>query len=484
MQVNYFKNQASVINVLREVIKGSLSVAIYGDYDVDGLFSLMVFKDMFHLVGYSKKVYLYPYSNRTHKLDNNFLNFCLSRNIDFVIICDTGSNDMDLLLKFSAYGIRGVILDHHISIFDYNDFPESFLVINTRIDERFKIENKMCGAAISFVIATELLKQENITFDVGYFATYALIAMYADAIVMHTDFARYLHELVERRKSTPICIDYFLEDYFSVTRRFAEYIISPKINAVFRREQFSLINHLFIEGTSDTFVLVNQIKELHESTIFIVNTLLQKVVYEDLNGILLANLSLFLNSEYPNNFIVNHKGRIANALASREGKPCICVCDTGKDIGGSFRDPYGRDYLQYFSPLIKAGGHPPAFGFSLPYVEWERFKNIVKDIGKENFRYTSLKHKLIDMTFGFDVLLAKKIALENEFASSEFPTIYLKVNLHKIVENFNYNKFSYLIWSDGVSSYWANSDRKIHSPCSIILYPYLQKNLKLSVIWD
>ena len=76
MQVNYFKNQASVINVLREVIKGSLSVAIYGDYDVDGLFSLMVFKDMFHLVGYSKKVYLYPYSNRTHKLDNNFLNFC------------------------------------------------------------------------------------------------------------------------------------------------------------------------------------------------------------------------------------------------------------------------------------------------------------------------------------------------------------------------------------------------------------------------
>ena len=148
----------------------------------------------------------------------------------------------------------------------------------------------MCGAAISFVVATELLKQENVVFDIGYFATYALIAMYADSIVMHTDFARYLHELVEKRNDTPLCIDYFLEDYFSITRRFAEYIISPKINAVFRREQFSLINRLFIDDESnDSFMLVNQIKELHESTISIVNTLLQKISYEDLNGILLAN---------------------------------------------------------------------------------------------------------------------------------------------------------------------------------------------------
>ena len=139
----YFRNQADVINSLRKAIKDGLNIAVYGDYDVDGLFSLMVFKDMFRFIRYRKKVYLYPYSNRTHKLDSNFLNFCLSRNVNFVVICDTGSNDMDLLLKFSAYGIKGVVLDHHVSIFDYNDFPESFLVINTRIDERFKIENKM-----------------------------------------------------------------------------------------------------------------------------------------------------------------------------------------------------------------------------------------------------------------------------------------------------------------------------------------------------
>lgn len=481
----YFKNQASVLNALSEAIKKKSNIAVYGDYDVDGLFSLMIFKDMFYRLLDYETVYLYPYSNRTHKLDGNFLNFCLSRNIDFVIICDTGSNDMDLLLKFSSYGISGVILDHHVSIFDYNDFPEDFLVINTKIDERFGIENKMCGAAISFVIATELLKKENIIFDIGYFATYALIAMYADCIVMYTDFARYLYDLVQKRKETPIYIDYFLEDYFAITRRFAEYIISPKINAVFRREQFSLINRLFMEeDKADAFMLVNQIKDLHQSTIFIINTLLQKVVYEELNGILLVNLSLFLNSDYPNNFIVNHKGRVANAIASREGKPCICVCDTGKNIGGSFRDPQGRDYLQYFSPLIKAGGHPPAFGFSLPYMEWERFREIIKDIGKGATDDTFVKHKLIDMTFGFDILLANKIALENEFASSKFPAVYLKVNLNRIVESSKYNGFSYLIWSDSIKSYWATSDRKIHAPCSVILYPYLQKNLKLTVVWD
>lgn len=483
--MTFFKNQASVINALQEVIKDHLNIAVYGDYDVDGLFSLMIFKDMFQILPHFNKVYLYPYSNRTHRLDINFLNFCLARNINFVIICDTGSNDMDLLLKFSSYGIKGIILDHHVSIFDYDDFPNNFLVINTKIDERFGIDNKMCGAAIAFVIAIALLEKEKVDYDIGYFATYALIAMYADSIMMHTDFARYLHELVEKRKETPICVDYFLEDYFSITRRFAEYIISPKINAVFRREQFSLINRLFLEEeVTDAFVIVNQIKELHISTIFIVNTLLQRIVYDELNGILLVNLSSFLNSEYPNNFIINHKGRIANAIASKEGKPCICVCDTGKNIEGSFRDPKGRDYLQYFSPLVRAGGHPPAFGFSLPYMEWERFKNIVKDVGKREAEDKFIKHKLIDMEFGFDILLAKKIAMENEFASSEFPAVYLKVKLNKIIESFKYNKFSYLIWSDGISSYWASSERKIYTPCSLVVYPYLQKNLKLSVVWE
>lgn len=60
----YFRNQADVINSLRKAIKDGLNIAVYGDYDVDGLFSLMVFKDMFRFIGYRKKVYLYASTDR------------------------------------------------------------------------------------------------------------------------------------------------------------------------------------------------------------------------------------------------------------------------------------------------------------------------------------------------------------------------------------------------------------------------------------
>ncbi|GHU56582.1 hypothetical protein AGMMS49975_20170 [Clostridia bacterium] len=329
---------SNVVDAIENAVESDKNIAVYGDYDADGLFALMIFKDTFREIEYPN-VFLYEYSNRTHEIDFNFLNFCLARQINFAIICDTGSNDMEILEKFCAYGIECVVLDHHRTTATYADFPQGMSVQNVQIDlEQYGVNNQMRGAGLAFVTAATFMEKIGHQFDIGYFATYALIAQYADAIPMDTEFGRYLYEAAQGAKTIPPTINYFLDDNFAVTRRFAEYVLAPKINAVFRREQFSLVNGLFLLDSPDVFMLVNQIKELHFSTIKTVEKILDEIQFEDLNGILVANLSPFLTAGYPRNFIVNHKGRIATSLATAYGKPCVCVCDNGKWIEGSFRD--------------------------------------------------------------------------------------------------------------------------------------------------
>lgn len=482
IQVVHFKNEDFIVSVICKTMEEYGKIAVYGDYDLDGLFSLLILKDLFHTLEYDENAYLYPYSNRTHNIDFNFLNFCLSRKISLAIICDTGSNDIELLKKFNSYGICCIVLDHHITPYEYCDFPDDNCVVNTSIEEKYGKSSLMCGGGVSFLITSAIFDEKNIAYDKGYFAVYALMAMYADCIEMDTEFGHLLYQLAQSRKSIPFAVNCFLDTGFGITKRFAEYILAPKINAAFRREQFFLINSLFLETNANAFVLVNQLKELHVSTIEIVKKILTDIKYEEVGGMIIANLSLFLNADYPNNFIVNHKGRIANELASKAQKPCICVCDNGKNIEGSLRDPVGHNYLQYFAPLIKAGGHPAAFGFSLPYMDWEYFLKIVKGIGKKDIEEKGIKNTIVAMDYGFDLAMAKQIAYNNEFSSAKSPPVFIQYTLQKIIESTKYGNFAYLIWSDGVEAVWAPSEKKIRYPSSILLYPYLQAKLKLKII--
>ena len=475
-----------VLEELGAAVRNKDKIALYGDYDVDGLMSLMICEKTLSLMEH-KEFFLYPYYSRTHEIDFNLLNFCLSRKINIVVICDTGSNNMDLLNKFCAYGIRCIVLDHHVTPYAYDDFPKECSVINTFVDEHyFGINNTMCGASVVFCVCTALLDRYDISYDIGYLAIYALLAQYADAVPMDTDFGKELYSLAINRKSVPRCVDYFMESYSEITRRFAEYTFAPKINAIFRREQFSLINKLFLEPAPDAFLLVNQIKELHVSTLELVDVMLERLAetWEDVNGIVVVSLTPLLNLDISNNFILNHKGRIANKIANIEGKPCICVCDSGKEIEGSFRDLEGRDFLKYFSPLYKAGGHPPAFGFSIPYVEWSDFFGTVKTVGKvAAFEGLSkVSNPIYDMTRWFDLDMLKHIAFKNEFATPGKPATYVKITLNRIVESTKYG-LSYLLYSDGIDKVWFSSDKKIQYPQTILLYPYLQKNLKLQAMW-
>ncbi|GHU53035.1 hypothetical protein AGMMS49975_10140 [Clostridia bacterium] len=139
--------------------------------------------------------------------------------------------------------------------------------------------------------------------------------------------------------------------------------------------------------------------------------------------------------------------------------------------------------MKYFSPLMAANGHPPAFGFKVPYPEWIYFKHIVAGIGERTKNIVRPPNKTVNMMYGFDKALAESIAYENEFVPKDKSPTYIKYFLNKIVEGDKYG-YAYLIWGNGIETIWCPSDKRILSPCEVLLYPYLQKKLKLKAVWE
>jgi hypothetical protein len=159
------------------------------------------------------------------------------------------------------------------------------------------------------------------------------------------------------------------------------------------------------------------------------------------------------------------------------------VCDAGRFIEGSFRDIQGRDFLQFFAPLIQAGGHPSAFGFVLPYAEWGRFNAVVQRIAARVGMAVRKQNPVVDMPYGMDIQQAECIAFDNEFATPDSPPQQIRFFYKRVVESTKYGGFSYLIWSNGERSIWARSEKQIVHPRNIILQPYLQKDLKFQIVW-
>lgn len=78
---------------------------------------------------------IYPYHTRTHTLDPYAMHECLQGHYEYFVIGDTGSSDMSMLCVMARAGVKIILLDHHNTIYSYEDYPENVAIINTMIEE-------------------------------------------------------------------------------------------------------------------------------------------------------------------------------------------------------------------------------------------------------------------------------------------------------------------------------------------------------------
>lgn len=484
-----FLGKDLLLNWFQDIVRNNKKVFLYGDYDVDGVMGLNIWKLLCQDLNIAHTCY--SYTKRTHNLDPLAVQECLKGHQDYAIITDTGSSEADLkeIQNLTRKGIRVVVVDHHNTTLSYEDFGPEVLLINNTLQDNEWLQT--CGAGLAYLCCDFLYSsfefKRNPKAEI-----YALIAAYADCEDMSNCMNRYLYyKCMELSKdSFPKTVSHFLGNYDTFNKRYITFQYAPRINALMRSERFDLLNPYLVNEDANIAIseLVCQIDSVYAENRTLVGIMTDIIKYEVWDYFVVANLSSV--KPYLKNIdnVQNYTGLVANKLASIHNKTSVVYCSDNNDIvKGSLRDSLGRNFLDVFKRFVNADGHDGAFGFYLDYKDFKDFFNqleLLDHVCHENRDSLVLNERepiLISMPQQEpDIEVLKFLADYNEFAGGKWPIALVnRIWMGGNKSTYRYTKYyHHYAWG----KLWMKSNKRLISGSLITIMPVNRKNLELRIL--
>ena len=194
--VNFY-NQRHVNTYFDELLQdNNARVLVYGDYDVDGAMFTLTTCSVLRRLGITN-FEVFHYRKRTHDLDKEAVRYCIQNKFDYFIIGDTASSSLDVLKQLASYGIKLLVIDHHMTTYDYDSFANAGVVIvNSTIENAIagnEIYNLSAGA-LAFCVYDAYFRARGFE-PLSSEAAYALVSLYADCMNMSNIINRGIYYL-------------------------------------------------------------------------------------------------------------------------------------------------------------------------------------------------------------------------------------------------------------------------------------------------
>nr|WP_072537429.1 single-stranded-DNA-specific exonuclease RecJ [Anaerococcus mediterraneensis] len=387
------------VDLIINTMKSGGEIRIFGDYDQDGIASVMTLMDGL-LFYYDNISYDIPHRMEegygiSSKMSEKAIDDCVS----LVITCDNGITGFDQIDNLRSNGINVIVTDHHQIQKESKDdwvkqvLPNANAVINPkRLDSTYPFDD-LCGAGVSFKLMQGLYQR----LDGDFYYLYSLLEYVAMGtvcdIVSLTDENRiFVIEGLKRLNDTEKIGIKALLDESSWDRQVDEYtlgfILGPLMNSTGRLSSAKIAIDLLTEEDIDDIYhkarqlveLNNERKTLTENAYNKAIDIIEKNSY-DKDDILVV---------YDPDFNESICGIVAGRIKEKYYKPTIVITNS---IDNSFAKGSGRSIEAYniyeevnkFSDqLISFGGHPMACGLSLEIEKIDELRTFLNENSKLN----------------------------------------------------------------------------------------------------
>ncbi len=375
------KDMELAIKVIKQAIIEGKKIAVYGDYDVDGIMSTTIlFRGILRCGG--NAVYYVPHRQREgYGLNLEAVEQLAEEGVKVLFTCDNGIAALEETKRAKALGMDVVILDHHEPGFrDVDGIVEDILpTADALIDPK---QSKcrypfpmLCAGGIAYKFAIALLRifkiqDRNLEKEFLCFAAIATVCDIVDLLDENRILVRC--GLQEIRKTTNVGLKVLLEETGVANRPISEYhlgfIIGPCINATGRLESGKKAVELFCEkdeGRAREIVktLIKLNEERKNLTVQAAQRAVERIETE---GFLHDKVLVLYDGDTHESIA----GIVAGRIKERYYRPVIMIT-AGEDGGkGSGRSIEGFHLFQALfrckSLFTRFGGHAMAAGLSLP----------------------------------------------------------------------------------------------------------------------
>jgi len=364
-------------------MKNNEKVAIFSDYDADGIPGAVVLHDFFKKAGYHNFINYIPHRNdEGFGLNKNAIEGFAKSGVRLVITIDCGIGDIEEVSLAKKLGLSLIITDHHLP---KENLPDAYAIVNPKVLTKNKIqypEKMLCGAGVVFKLVQAILLKDrfNIPKDAEkWLLDMVGIATLSDMVPLKGEnrVLGYFGLLV-LRKSRRLGIVKLLRklkiDQKKVTEDDIGFMISPRINAASRmgvsEDAFKL---LVTEDENEANSLIDHLEKINNE-----RKGLTAHISKEVNKIIEAKYApAFLNKVIvagSPSWKPSILGLVASSLVETHGKPVFLWGREGvqEALKGSCRSSgaISLSVLMSGVPLgvfNEFGGHDMAGGFSVSH---------------------------------------------------------------------------------------------------------------------
>ena len=380
------KDMKSAVERLVEAITQGETIAIFGDYDVDGATSAALLKRFFEAVGGRIEVYVPDRQKEGYGPNTAALLELGAQGASVIVTVDCGTTAYEPLAAAAAAGLDVVVVDHHVA---EPHLPTALAVVNpNRLDDPSP-HGQLAAVGVTFllVVAMNARLRETGRYrdrnepDLLRWLDLVALGTVCDVVPL-TGINRALVtqgiKIMARRENVGLAA---LSDVAGVTEAPIAYhlgfIFGPRINAGGRVGESSLGAELL--STSDAnraTELAQRLDELNlERREIEARCLAEAIEQAEAGGV--EDGLVYVGSE---DWHVGVIGIVAGRLKERYDRPA-CVVARSRGIGkGSGRSVSGIDLgatviaARQAGMLVNGGGHAMAAGFTVEPAKESEFR--------------------------------------------------------------------------------------------------------------
>jgi single-stranded-DNA-specific exonuclease len=180
------------VDRIMSAMKGGERIAVYSDYDCDGVPGGVLLRTFFDDIGYPVEMYIPHRHNEGYGVHKHAIDTLKKKGVALIITVDSGITNIEEVAYAKSVGVDFIVTDHHLPVHDEKVgkggkhkqvVPDAVAVINSKQDVCEYHDDMLCGCAVAWKLSCALLstlrteskaqeetgkKKQEARIDVGY----------------------------------------------------------------------------------------------------------------------------------------------------------------------------------------------------------------------------------------------------------------------------------------------------------------------------
>lgn len=382
------KDMDRAVAAIRRAIDEKQRIAVYGDYDVDGVTATCVMIRYLEKMGADCTYYIPDRLGEGYGLNTGAIRTLYDEGCRLLITVDSGITAEEEALFARELGLTLIITDHHEC---KEALPEAEAVVNPRRPDSEYPFRELAGVGVAFKLVCALEQHRPIQSLLEEYADVVAVGTIADVMplvgenrVIVSYGLRYLQHT--RNHGLRSLMQKLGLDTRTPTSNAVSFTMAPRINAAGRLGGASSAARMFLtHDPREAALLAEQLCDLNHRRQEEENGIFEQIMARlNAQPELTRGKVLLLWGDGWHNGVI---GIVSSRLSDRYGVPCLLVSmngDVGKGSGRSIKGFNLYAALEKNAHLLeKYGGHELAVGFTVRRENVEALRQALEDYARE-----------------------------------------------------------------------------------------------------